>query len=158
MTVKVKLPSMSEKEIQDVIESQSICRMAFIDGEYPYIAPFQYCIYNDAFHFHFTDYGKKKRILQKNKHVCISIEQLEETLSEYYFISIQGKLIEIDNVKEKKIIIKQMVEDASNNFSKSFLSAHGFDKEKGWEAFQPDEGIIIYKLKETGERVALKSA
>ncbi|MGV9172824.1 MAG: pyridoxamine 5'-phosphate oxidase family protein, partial [Promethearchaeia archaeon] len=137
---------MSKKEIQDVIESQSICRMAFIDKKYPYIAPFQYCIHDDAFYFHFTDYGKKMRILEEDNHVCISIEKLEEKLSEYYFISIQGKLIELQDNEKKKVIIKHMVEDARNKFSKSFLAAHGYNKENGWDAFQPDESILIYKL------------
>ncbi|MFO8017634.1 MAG: pyridoxamine 5'-phosphate oxidase family protein [Promethearchaeia archaeon] len=158
----IKLPQMSDQEIKNLIETQSICRMAFIDTQsnqsevYPYIAPFQY-IYNDAFYFHFTDYGKKKRILEKNNNVCISIEQLKEELSEFYFISIQGTLVEVKDDETKKAVIRALVEDARNSFSENFLSAHGFEKEEGWEAFKPDGNLRIFKLKETGERVALKS-
>ena len=56
----VKLPKMNDNEINKALKSQHICRIGFIDGDYPYISPFQYIYLNNYIYFHITDYGKKK--------------------------------------------------------------------------------------------------
>ena len=50
----VKLPQMTEDEIKKVIDAQDLCRIAFLDENYPYIAPFQYIYVKNSFYFHFT--------------------------------------------------------------------------------------------------------
>ncbi|MFX1376337.1 MAG: pyridoxamine 5'-phosphate oxidase family protein [Promethearchaeota archaeon] len=152
----VKLPKMSEKEIKEAINSQNLCRIAFIDENYPYIAPFQYIFIDNTLYFHFTDYGKKKEILSKNSNVCISIENFEPDLSRYYFISMQGKLELVKDNQLKNEVIIQMAKSARKKYSESFLSAHGFEKNKGWEAFTPEDQLI-YKFKLTGNSIGLKS-
>ena len=57
----VKLPAMSEDEIQQLLEEQVLCRIAFQDKKHPYIAPFQYVYVNGSLYFHLTNYGKKIR-------------------------------------------------------------------------------------------------
>jgi hypothetical protein len=153
----VKLPKMTEKEIQEVIKKNNICRIAFIDDEFPYISPFQYLYENDTLYFHLTDYGKKVEILKKNNNVCVAIEEFDEDLSQFQFISIQGKLKELKDLEEKKVIAKKMVKQASTQYSKQFLKAHGFKKEDDWDKFSSDTSVRIFKLKERGKRVALKS-
>lgn len=145
---------MNNKEIKNVIKNQKICRIAFIDNEYPYIAPFQYLYHKEHFYFHFTDYGKKKQILSKNNNVCVSIEQLEPNLTSFHFISFQGKLIEVKDKEERHIVIKKLVEEAKKSFSEEFLAAHGFDKKKGWDGFQL-EGQLIYKLQDIYDIIGL---
>ena len=152
----IKLPIMDENEIKVALRKEKLCRIAFIDDEFPYISPFQYVNINDILYFHFTDYGKKREILKKNNNVCVSIEHFEENLTEYYFISIQGKLKLVDEAKEKEFVILRMFEEARGQFSKNFLTAHGFDKDKGWNAFK-SRNLLIYKLHEVGERIGLKS-
>jgi nitroimidazol reductase NimA-like FMN-containing flavoprotein (pyridoxamine 5'-phosphate oxidase superfamily) len=151
-----KLPKMDEEEIKASIEKKNICRIAFIDDEYPYISPFQYILFNDSLYFHFTDYGKKKEILSKNSNVCVSIEDFTPDLSKYHFISIQGKLKLLEDPNEKVEVIKTMVNRARKIYSTKFLSAHGFESEKGWESFQAKDQII-YKLEEVKSRIGLKS-
>jgi len=152
----VKLPEMSDNEINEALKSQNICRIGFIDGEYPYISPFQYIYLNNYMYFHFTDYGKKKQILEKNRNVCVSIEHFSDDLSKYFFISLQGKLKLIEDKKERKQVLRQMAEDAKKKYSKNFLSAHGFNKAEGWESFI-DADQLIYKLDEIIYRIGLKS-
>jgi nitroimidazol reductase NimA-like FMN-containing flavoprotein (pyridoxamine 5'-phosphate oxidase superfamily) len=154
--VIVKLPKMSESEIRKALSEENICRIAFIDGEFPYISPFQYVYIDDILYFHFTDYGKKKAILSNNRNVCVSIEKFEKDLSSYFFISIQGKLIEVKDIIERERVIKQMLGNARNNYSTNFLSAHGFTKERGWDIFF-DETLIFYKLGDIRYRIGLKS-
>lgn len=153
----IKLPKMNDEEIKVALKDNELCRIAFIDGEYPYISPFQYVYINDCLYFHFTDYGKKKKILTKNKKVCVSIEHFESNLKKYYFISIQGNLREINNPQKKQEIINLILENAKEKFSTNFLSVHGLEKEKGWESMEISESFIIYKLKEIGKRIGLKS-
>lgn len=152
----VKLPDMNKEEIDNVIKKENLCRIAFIDGEYPYIAPFQYLYYNDQLYFHFTDYGKKKEILKKSNNVCVSIEQLEPNLKSYNFISLQGKLSLVKDEEEKNLVIRKLIKEAKENFSEDFLAAHGFEKEKGWEGFQM-QNQLIYKLQEIHDIIGLRS-
>ncbi len=152
----IKLPKMTEKEIQDAINSQDLCRIAFVDDKYPYISPFQYVLFEGNLYFHFTDYGKKKRILTKNPNVCVSIEKFDADLSSYYFISMQGKLelVEDDTLRNK--IINQMIKSASNKYSENFLSVHGFEKNKGWGGFTAKDQLI-YKFEQVRAPIGLKS-
>ena len=155
MTI-VKLPKMNEEEIQEAIRNNYLCRIAFIEGEFPYISPFQYLYLNGTLFFHFTDYGKKKEILKKNCNVCVSIERFEDDLSSYYFISMQGNLKRVEDESLKREIGRKLVETARENFSTTFLRAHGFEKDKGWGNFT-FEDQIFYKLERIGEPIALKS-
>ncbi len=152
----IKLPKMEEREILEAINSQNLCRIAFIDGDYPYIAPFQYICINNELYFHFTDYGKKKEIISKNTNVCVSIERFETDLSSYYFISMQGKLELVENTDLKTKVIFQMKNSAGSSYSENFLSAHGFDKNLGWEGFIV-KNQLIYKLSQSRDPIGLKS-
>jgi nitroimidazol reductase NimA-like FMN-containing flavoprotein (pyridoxamine 5'-phosphate oxidase superfamily) len=152
----VKLPVMSEDEIKDALQNNHLCRIAFIDEKYPYISPFQYVYLNDKLYFHFTDYGKKMSIIEKNRNVCVSIENFKPDLQKYYFISIQGELAPVkDNEKKKQVVIK-MVKEAEDKYSHNFLTAHGFDKEKGWDAFEL-ENQLIFTLIPKKKAIGLKS-
>ena len=151
-----KLPEMSKEEIEQVIKNQKICRIGFIDDDYPYIAPFQYLYVDSTLYFHFTDYGKKKEILMKNKNVCVSVEQLETNLKSYSFISIQGELQSVKNEQERTKVIKNLIEEAKKSFSEDFLAAHGFEKENGWDGFEL-KNQLIYKLTNIHNTVGLKS-
>ncbi len=152
----LKLPKMDENEIKQVLQNEKLCRIAFIDDKYPYISPFQYVYLNDTMYFHFTDYGKKKKILEKNTNVCVSIEHLQEDLSAFSFISMQGKLTLVEDEKEKINVLKHMVKIARKTYSQNFLTAHGFEKEKGWEAIN-NKSELIYKFVEMREPIGLKS-
>jgi nitroimidazol reductase NimA-like FMN-containing flavoprotein (pyridoxamine 5'-phosphate oxidase superfamily) len=147
---------MDEKEIRDALRNEKLCRIAFIEDKFPYISPFQYININDTLYFHFTNYGRKKEILKKNQNVCVSIEHFEKDLSQYFFISIQGKLTLVENSKEKALVVQKMVEVAKVNFSTNFLIAHGFEKSQGWNGFK-EENLIIYKFEEVGKPIGLKA-
>ncbi|MFW9879265.1 MAG: pyridoxamine 5'-phosphate oxidase family protein, partial [Candidatus Thorarchaeota archaeon] len=103
-----------------------------------------------------TKYGKKISILSKNSNVCVSIEHFEQDLSNYYFISIQGKLKLVEDIAIKQKVINLMMKKAQNKFSSSFLSAHGFEKSKGWKSFTIKDQLI-YKLEEIKTPIGLKS-
>ncbi|MFX1346224.1 MAG: pyridoxamine 5'-phosphate oxidase family protein [Promethearchaeota archaeon] len=147
---------MDKKEIKQALQEENICRIAFIDDKFPYISPFQYVYLDDILYFHFTDYGKKKKILEKNKNVCVSIEHLDKDLDSFYFISMQGKLALVENEDEKLKVFKQIVNNARKIYSQNFLTAHGFEKEKGWDVLA-DKNQILYKFIEINKPIGLKS-
>lgn len=82
----VRLPKMENAEIEELIREQMLCRIAFKGDKYPYMAPFQYVYLNESLYFHFTDYGKKMKLLRRDNHVCVEIEKYQPDLSEYSFV------------------------------------------------------------------------
>lgn len=156
MTI-VKLPKMKKDEINKLIREQIICRIAFRGVETPYIAPFQYVMMNGSLYFHFTDYGRKMRLLSEGNPVCVEIETYKPDLSQYSFVVLTGKLKVVTDPAERAKAIRKMAEESEKKLSTSFLAAHGFKIDDGWSSFTPDKPIIIVKLEEIFEEIGLKS-
>jgi len=155
--VQVKLPKMDENEINNFIKEQMLCRIAFKGDEYPYMAPFRYVFMNDTLYFHFTDYGRKMKLLKQDERVCVEIESYQPDLSEYKFIVLKGSLKIVEDPNERKDAIEKMAEIGKASISKNFLSAHGLRKEEGWTSFSYDKPLTIIKLENVVESIGLKS-
>ena len=153
----VRLPKMEKHEIEKLIQEQMLCRIAFKGDEYPYMAPFQYVYMNETLYFHFTDYGRKMRLLERDKRVCVEIERYRPDLSEYSFVVLRGTLKVVKDSQERTKVIKRMAEEGKQKLSKNFLAAHGFKKEEGWSSFTPEKPMVIVKLEEIAEEIGLKS-
>lgn len=156
MTI-VKLPKMEKHEINQLIREQILCRIAFKGDEYPYMAPFQYVLMNGSIYFHFTDYGKKMRLLERDKRVCVEIEKYRQDLSEYRFVVLRGTLKVVTDAHERATIIRRMAEDGQQRLSPNFLAAHGFRKEEGWSSLTPEKPLVIVKLENVTQEIGLKS-
>ncbi len=150
------MPKMGEEEVEALINGQNICRIAFNDANYPYMAPFQYVRIDSALYFHFTDYGRKMKLLGKDKRVCVGIERFEPDLSEYNFIVLRGRLRLVDDPSERASAIEKMA-DEGRSLSTNFLAAHGFESGSDWSSFTPDKPITIVKLDEVDEVIGLRS-
>jgi len=152
----VRLPRMTKHEIDNLVKEQIICRIAFMGAEHPYIAPFQYTVMNGFLYFHFTDYGRKMKLLNEGRTVCVEVEQYQPDLSEYKFVVLSGKLKIVTDFEERFNAIKKMVAEAKKRLSPNFLVAHGFSKDAGWSSLSPDKPITIVKLEEIFEEIGLK--
>jgi len=154
----VKLPRMSKAEIDQLLNAQFLCRIAF-GGKYaPYIAPFQYVFIGGVLYFHFTDYGKKMGLLEEGNPVCVEIERYTPDLGEYSFVVLVGKLHIVADAQEKAEAVARMVEDAeAKALSTNFLPAHGVPKEAGWSALNTENPLVVVKLVDVTEIVGLKS-
>jgi nitroimidazol reductase NimA-like FMN-containing flavoprotein (pyridoxamine 5'-phosphate oxidase superfamily) len=152
----VKLPRMSSKEVEKLINNQLMCRIAFKGGEYPYLAPFRYVRIDDTLYFHFTDYGKKMRLLEQDDKVCVQIESYKPDLSEYNFVSLRGHLRRVTDSSELKKAVDLFAESGKKGISTKFLAAHGFDPNKDWDSFR-GEDLVIIKLVDIKEKIGLKS-
>jgi len=153
----VRLPKMEKREIEKLIREQMLCRIAFKGDKYPYMAPFQYVYMDGSLYFHFTDYGKKMRLLEKDNRVCVEIEKYRADLSEYSFVVLRGALKIVTDPQERAKVIKRLAEEGEQKLSTNFLAAHGFKKEEGWSSFTPEKPLVIVKLEDIAEEIGLKS-
>lgn len=153
-----KLPKMTKEEIGKLIKRQKLCRIAFKGAKYPYMAPFQYVVLNGVLYFHFTDYGKKMKIIESDKHVCVEIEEYKEDLSEYSFVVLRGTLKVVANKQERIAALERLAEEGEDKLSLNFLPAHGFNKEDGWSSLTTaDSSLVVIKLENVTQEIGLKS-
>ncbi len=148
---------MNDKEIDQLIREQTLCRIAFKGADYPYMAPFQYVYMNDTLYFHFTDYGRKMNLLEKDNRVCVEIECYTKNLSQYQFVVLSGKLETVNDRHERAKVVRKMAEEGRRRLSKKFLAAHGFKPEQGWPSLTRNKLLVIVRLSEVTERLGLKS-
>ena len=153
-----KLPKMTKQEMWKLIRRQRLCRIAFKGSEYPYMTPFQYVVLDGELYFHFTDYGKKMKLIENDKHVCVEIEEYKEDLSEYSFIVLRGTLKVVNDQQERVKAIKKLSEEGETKLSPNFLPAHGFKKEDGWSSLtSTDLSLVVIKLENIAQEIGLKS-
>jgi len=61
-------------------------------------------------YFHFTNYGKKMRLLERDNRVCVQIESYRPDLSEYNFVALRGTLKVVSDTVERAEAISRMAE------------------------------------------------
>jgi len=148
---------MKKGEIERLIKEQFLCRIAFRGEEYPYIAPFQYVFANGTLYFHFTAYGRKMKLIDKQEKVCVEIEQYDPDLSRYMFITLKGKLSIVTDPGERAEAIKKMRDFGKKRLSRNFLAAHGLGVDKNWDSFTAEKPNVIVKLGPLVAESGLKS-
>lgn len=62
------------KEIEEIINKAEICHMAMVDGDKPYVLPFNYGYKDKTIYLHSGPGGKKFDVLKKNNNVSLSFE------------------------------------------------------------------------------------
>ena len=156
--VVFKLPKMTKQEMWKLIRRQRLCRIAFKGAKYPYMAPFQYVVLDGFLYFHFTNYGKKMKLIENDKRVCVEIEEYKEDLSEYSFIVLRGTLKVVNDQQERVRALKKLAEEGETKLSPNFLPAHGFNKEDGWSSLTLNETpLVVIKLENITQEIGLKS-
>ena len=65
----------TEKRIlEELLSGAEICRIAMMDGNRPYILPFNYGYRDGCIYIHAAPEGKKIELIRKNNQVCFEIE------------------------------------------------------------------------------------
>ncbi|NEI72923.1 pyridoxamine 5'-phosphate oxidase family protein [Rhizobium lusitanum] len=72
----MNVQEMSYDECIALIKREWLARLACADGNVPYIVPVQYAVAGDKVYV-FTLPGKKLKIMRRNPHVCLQIDQLK---------------------------------------------------------------------------------
>lgn len=153
----LRLPKMKKSEIERLIKSQFLCRIAFRGEKYPYIAPFQYVSLDGILYFHFTSYGRKVELMKNDRQVCVEIEQYDPDLSTYMFASLKGELKVVTDTIERAKVIEKMRKFGERKLSPNFLAAHGLKANDGWASLTADSAVMIVKLDTLIEESGLKS-
>ena len=66
------------KALEEILRGATICRMAMMDGDLPYIIPFNYGYRDGCLFIHSAPAGKKIDLLGKNSQVCFEVEDTIE--------------------------------------------------------------------------------
>jgi nitroimidazol reductase NimA-like FMN-containing flavoprotein (pyridoxamine 5'-phosphate oxidase superfamily) len=153
-----KVPLMNKEEYDELIRSQYVCRIGFA-GEYPYIAPFIYVFDDNYLYFLSTKYGTKINRLKNNPKVAVEIEQYKEDMSKYCFVTLQGRIEEVENSSEKLNVRKtfiKLIKDRS--LSKNILAALGHSPEDELESILNEENSYVWKLVDINKIVGIKNS
>jgi nitroimidazol reductase NimA-like FMN-containing flavoprotein (pyridoxamine 5'-phosphate oxidase superfamily) len=148
---------MEKDEVDALIQRQILCRIAFRGSKYPYIVPFQYTAIDGTLYFHFTDYGKKMKLLKASKSVCVEIEEYAPDLSEFRFATLRGKLKVVTDKGERAKAMAKLANDGERRLSRKFLAAHGFSEHEDWSSLNSEKSMALVKLDDIVEMIGLKS-
>jgi len=71
------LGELTTAQINSILSSQAIGRLACTDGKRPYIVPVTYA-YDGSYIYGQTNDGKKLQVLRKNKNVCFEVDRMTD--------------------------------------------------------------------------------
>jgi uncharacterized protein len=151
-----KIPSMGKKEYDGLIEDGYVSRIAF-KGEYPYIAPFLYVFDGRYIYFLSTKYGKKVELLGADPQVAVEIEFYTPDLSQFRFITLQGRIKAVEDEDGKKQVREMFVKMIKGrDLSSQILAALGHSPDEPVEKICQEERSYVWKLVDVKDIVALK--
>jgi nitroimidazol reductase NimA-like FMN-containing flavoprotein (pyridoxamine 5'-phosphate oxidase superfamily) len=91
---------LTPEQIENIIQSQSVCRLACVNNNEPYVVPLSY--YYDGNYFYCqSEEGKKIESMRKNPKVCMQID-LINGMDNYQSVVVYGEYEELKNWKAEK--------------------------------------------------------
>jgi len=155
----VKLPKMSKKEYDKLISKQYLCRVAFKGDKYPYIAPLLYIFDGNYMYFLSTNYGKKISFFREYPYVLVEIEEYEKDFSDFSFMVLSGKLVQINDETEDTKIRREFINMMKKrNLSKNILIALGHSPEDPLDSLVNEKRSLVWKLTDVEEIKAFKKS
>ena len=128
--------------IRSIIEKATVCRLAMVDGDKPYIVPLSFGYQDDVLYFHGSLKGRKIDILRKNPKVCFEFDLIAEPVEsenacdwsmKYQSVTGFGKAVFIENPDEKRealSVIMAQYSDRQFQFPEKMLKATAVIKVK----------------------------
>jgi nitroimidazol reductase NimA-like FMN-containing flavoprotein (pyridoxamine 5'-phosphate oxidase superfamily) len=154
----VKISKLEKEEYDRLIREECMSRIAFKGEKYPYIAPFLYVFDGTFMYFLSTKYGAKIQYFQQYPYVSVEVEQNSKDFSTYAFVSLRGRLFEVEDTPRKKAVLEmfvRMIEE--NNISKNIMIALGHSPEDHLDAIASEQRVMIWKLGDVEKIIGLKS-
>ncbi len=151
----LRLPSMTKEEVEELLKSSRICRLAFNDKPQPYIIPLDYVYHDGRMYFHFASYGKKMDLFEKDPHVSVEVDRYNEDITEYESVTLMGKLTRVSDAREKEVVSKKFLETIkSRGGERSVAARHGYER-LDLDALMAEDSMVL-RL-DVSDYVALKS-
>jgi nitroimidazol reductase NimA-like FMN-containing flavoprotein (pyridoxamine 5'-phosphate oxidase superfamily) len=106
-------------EIEEIMRQAIVCRIAVIDGDYPYIIPVNFVVKDKNLYFHTAPEGKKINILRQNDKVCFEMDIQAELVTgeaacnwsmKYTSVIGFGRAFFIDAYEKKKKVLNWLME------------------------------------------------
>lgn len=94
------LGQLNNDQINNILSSQVLGRMACTDGKQPYIIPLTYA-YDGEYIYGQVNDGMKLKILRKNPNVCFEVE-IVANMANWQSVIVYGKFEELKNKEEQK--------------------------------------------------------
>ncbi len=152
----IKIPRMEKNEYDQLIAEEYISRIAFKGEKHPHIAPFFYVFDGKFMYFLATKYGKKIRYFQQNPYVSVEVEKYSKDFSNYCFVTLLGRLVEVKDANEKKTIHKKFINLINEkNLSRNIHIAFGYSPEDPIEAIVRGKRTLIWKLVDVKDIIGL---
>ena len=150
------LPDMSHREIDDLLNSQLLCRITFNDHPYPYTLPMEYYYFGDTMYFHLTTTGKKMDLLGKDPNVTVEVDWASHDLADYKSVILKGKLVEVTDEAERNTMNVAMSTAVKDKVGITYLLRVPWSK-KGVDYLSASNiPLTLYKL-ETKEVTGKKA-
>lgn len=94
------LGSLNEPQINNVLASQALGRMACASGNQPYIVPVTYA-YDGKYIYGQTNQGTKLRMLRKNPAVCFEVDMMMD-MANWQCVLVFGRFEELKGLQAEK--------------------------------------------------------
>ena len=89
------LGQLNDTQIQNILSSQAVGRLACTDGNQPYIVPVTYK-YDGDYIYGQTNEGTKLQILRKNPNVCFEVDWMMD-MRNWQSVIVYGKFEELED-------------------------------------------------------------
>jgi len=100
---------MTTAEIENILQSQSICRLACNDIKFPYIIPISY-YYDGKYIYCQSQQGKKIELMQKNSNVTVLVDIIG-SMNNYKSVIVNGEYQELKGLEAdaaRKLLFEQI--------------------------------------------------
>jgi nitroimidazol reductase NimA-like FMN-containing flavoprotein (pyridoxamine 5'-phosphate oxidase superfamily) len=71
----------SHRDLETILRSARVCRLAFADHNTPYVVPLHYGYKDNTLFFHCAPTGRKLDLISKNPRVCFEVETDHEIIN-----------------------------------------------------------------------------
>jgi nitroimidazol reductase NimA-like FMN-containing flavoprotein (pyridoxamine 5'-phosphate oxidase superfamily) len=118
---------MTSAEIEKLLSTQKICRMALNDEPWPYIIALDYVYSDGEMYFHFADYGRKMDLIANDPNVSVEVDNFCGESSSFCTITLMGKLARVTNRAEKEMAAKALRDSVNERGGlRNVATRHGF--------------------------------
>jgi nitroimidazol reductase NimA-like FMN-containing flavoprotein (pyridoxamine 5'-phosphate oxidase superfamily) len=124
-----------QKQIEEILSNNTICRVALVDGLKPYILPMNYGYKNNSFYLHCSLEGKKLELIKKNNNVSIEVTDSIELVTaekacghttKYKSVICSGTIAPVVETEQKiaglNVIMNQHTGNSNWDFPEAALS------------------------------------
>ena len=117
---------MTGDEIESLLQSQKICRMALNDEPWPYIIALDYVYADGEMYFHFADYGRKMGLIKKDANVSVEVDNFCSGTASFCTITLMGSLVKVTDRAEKEMAAQALRDSAGERGgAKNVAARHG---------------------------------